>query len=114
MNVRRTFFIALTSAVALAALPAIGQVPAPKADTSQDVKVVPAGTPNNGPVPNRGMMPQPQPIVKPADPTRVKATYELNGVRVPITEGEFYDAFQRIEKLEKSGASRVVDANRVY
>jgi hypothetical protein len=114
MNVRRTFILAMTSAIALASLPAIGQVPAPKADTHQDVKVVPAGTPTGPQPPNRIVPSAPQPIVKPADPARVKATYEINGARVPITEGDFYDAAQRIEKLEKSSQGRAVDSNRVF
>src|SRR5204862_6338828 len=58
--------------------------------------------------------PAPAVIEKPADPAKVRATFEIAGQRVDVTEGEFYDCYKRLEKLEPKNAGRLLNAERVY
>jgi hypothetical protein len=53
-------------------------------------------------------------IEKPADPARARASYEIGGTRVTITDGEFYDAQQRLHHFEPKNVGRLLNAERVY
>ena len=77
---------------------------------------MPTTGPTREPVPTnvRPTPPQPAPIEKPADPAKVRATFELGGQRVNVTEGEFYDCYKRLEKLEPKNVGRLLNAERVY
>jgi hypothetical protein len=110
MKLRRTIVIVFAASAASLLPPVAAQ------DTGRKVEIVPSPAATRPVVPQRDArgMPLPTPIQKPTDPARVKATYEIGDARVPITEGEFYDAYQRLEKLEPKTAGRPLDANRVY
>jgi hypothetical protein len=108
MNVRPTLIVAVMGTLLLNGVPA--QEPPRKAEARDEVKVAPV-QPAPGPA---NLRPTAAPITKPADPARVKATYEIDGKRVPITEGEFFQVYERLGKLEQRNAGRPLDANRVY
>ena len=55
---------------------------------SNSVSIQPRPTPNAPPV-RRG----PDPIQKPAEPDKVRGTYELAGEKRSLTEGAFYDTY---------------------
>jgi hypothetical protein len=107
MHFRRTLILAGASAFVVACAVAPAQNPP---------TVAPTATRPAAPFvqrdPRLGQMPQP--IQPPADPAKVKGTYEIGGARVSVTDGDFYAAAQRLEKLEPKTAGRAVDTNRVW
>lgn len=67
-----------------------------------------------GPTGPAGAAPfQPARLEKPADPAKVRATYELEGATVQITEGAYFDALSMLQKMEGRSGSPVTDG-RVY
>ncbi len=85
--------------------------PKPSAEVDATVPVKPAT-----PVPQPPTQPnvlQPQGVEKPADPSKVRATFELQGATVPITEGEFYDAYRRLEKFDTKQGMKIT-VERAY
>jgi hypothetical protein len=67
-----------------------------------------------GPTGPAGAAPfQPARLEKPADPSKVRATYDLEGTTVTITEGAYFDALSLLQKFEGRAGSPVTDG-RVY
>jgi hypothetical protein len=138
MNLRPNPFVSAFIAFATIASLAFAQIPIAPAtapDDTQDAKPVPKPDPNQkspqdakpkplvpttipsrDPVPTnvRPAPPPPAVIEKPADPAKVRANFEIGGQRVDVTEGELYDCYKRLEKLEPKNAGRILNAERVY
>ena len=77
-------------------------------------KLPPPPKPPVAPVGAGGSAPfQPARLEKPAQPDSIRATYELEGRTINITEGEYYDSLSMLQKLEGRTGNPVTDG-RVY
>ena len=103
MNARITSLVfALTVAAGMSS--SLAQEPAttsPQPDAKKPM--IPATVPGRDQAPQKvpgNVIPQPQGlVVKPADPAKVRATFDMNGARVDITEGEFFDCQERLKRF---------------
>jgi hypothetical protein len=120
MNARITpvvsaLIILAASVSSLAQQPAGTTAQPPGSDVKKPLVPATLGRPETVPTKPANVPPQPQGLAqKPADPAKVRATYEIGGARVNITEGEFYDCQERLKRFEPTNQGRALTIERVY